>query len=156
MRSLTTQLRCAVLSVLVQQDGFSRLTDDDFAFLDAVQCYAKARTSSEPSNPSLFDTDTTQNGYGNASEAPREPLRTSADDAPGSTTGVAPLTQPTVDPGAEHDDSQVLTFDRGPEPQDTAEMLDTAPADDDSAYTNASDPRDIPPDYTKLPSVKGS
>lgn len=156
MRSLTTQLRCAVLSVLVQQDGFSRLTDEDFAFLDAVQTYAKARTSSEPPYPSLFSTDTTQDANGEASEASAGRPRTATDDSPASRSSVAPLTQPTVDPGAEHDDSEVLTFDRGPEPQDTAEMLDTAPADDDSAYTNASDPRDIPPDYTKLPSVKGS
>lgn len=148
-------------TVLLQQviNGFShtgllhRLNDDDIELLITVAKYAEKRVEG------LISDDNTM---------PLPPVRESATPAgiaasfaniaaPAPAPAVPTQSDaiaPSINPAAIHDAAQTLSFDRGPEPQPVSETLDTR-APIDNATDGGFDPTDPPPDYTKLPPIKG-
>lgn len=167
MSDLPTDLRNAVLDVLLAYGGVSKLTAEDYAFLNVCSTFGQSRMSGS----SIAD------DLAKMLADRREQQRTSLDNA--SRTGIAPDPRngpgrgddgptgsellPTTAPlgqtapagaGAFPDDTEQAeelplgTLDRGPDP--TGELLSTALPTDDGI-----NPADPPPDYTRLAPTKG-
>jgi hypothetical protein len=170
MRSLSTELRSAVMQVLIMQYGYDGLTDEDFAFLGIVSTYAQSRESgssiSAEALRKVLATQTAATADRAAAILPTKAPNSGPKGAPGD-VGFAgePIgatgpdakrawdgprmpqipSAPLPDTGNQ-EDLPLGTADRGPEPQDMGTLLSTEPP--------PFDPADPPPDYTQLDTAR--
>lgn len=164
MRSLATELKSAVLQILVDTVGFNNLTDDDFDMVQVLGKYGDTR-SNMPNAREILDKIVADRRKAVGATGPdmkREdwartgpvgepgPIGNPGIKGPVGTVG-GPVGEllPTTAPTADEDEAKLplAPADRGPEPQDVGTLLSTeAPPE--------IDPTDPPPDYTRLETAK--
>lgn len=156
MTTLATQLRNAVLAVLMDNGGPLNMSDDDYVFLNFVSTYGQGREGGVPMGSVVAKTAAdvggqqrtyTDTGTARIGDAPAETDGTTLDTrAPDGQT--APAGAGALPDSTEVQEALPLgSIDRGPEPQDITETLDTREP--------AFDATDPPPDYRSLAGVKG-
>lgn len=148
--SLKTVLIQQVISGFLQSGIITRLVDDDIKLLEHVALYADKRVK-DLLNSGLELVPTTssvqEKAAAGANTAQDKP--DTANVAIAQTVPAAPI-PPSTD---EQQESLPLgTLDRGAEPQDVGELLTTKAPPEEVAF----DPTDPPPDYTRLPAIKGA
>lgn len=155
MRSLATELKSAVLQILVDTVGFNNLTDDDFSIVNMLGNYADNRSNMPKAKEYLEKVLADRRAATGATgpDMKRDDwARTGPVGEPGVKGPVGTVGGPTGSPEvlptkapADADDQAKLPLapaDRGPEPQDVGSLLDTT--------APQIDPTDPPPDYTQL------
>jgi hypothetical protein len=152
MPTLATQLRNAVLSVLIDNGGPLNMSDEDYSFLNLVSTYGQSR---EGGGVIASDTLAKVAADNFLKNKPATDLGATGPDmkradppmpvaAPLSPVKGAPATLDTVQPPDTTEQQEALplgTADRGPEPQDAETLVTQQPE---------IDPSDPPPDYTRL------
>ena len=164
--SLALSLKRAVLSVIFDTVGPMNMTEEDFAFIEMAGEYGARRDGDDtilpkPQTPldlvregqvERQDISTGATEILDTRPGKADPFREGRDSGAGWAPPPAPATiKPAATAGwtppspvtSEHDRAQMLPSDRGPEPQEASEILDTREP------PNTPNVFDAPPDYTK-------